>query len=136
MTPTDLYNLWCLVLHAPNKLKSRLGSTGSNSMTVSSFSPTTFCHLELDRALKEQAFGIKGFSMVSSSNDQATALVALLDGPKISVQLTPRGFAVCVLHSINFFIRLIHLYCSLDRRNIRDPRVDRGLVDVNEPSIH
>jgi len=65
-------------------------------MTVSSSPSASFCHTELYRALKEQAFGIKSFSMLSSSLEQATASVVLLEGSKLVVELTTRGY--CVLN--------------------------------------
>ncbi|KAF8903125.1 hypothetical protein CPB84DRAFT_1845955 [Gymnopilus junonius] len=63
-------------------------------MTVSSSPSTSFCHTELYRALKEQAFGIKGFSMLASSLEQATASVMLLEGSMLVVELTTRGYCV------------------------------------------
>ncbi|KAH9480311.1 hypothetical protein JR316_0006909 [Psilocybe cubensis] len=62
-------------------------------MTVSS-SLASFCHTELHRALKEQSFGIKNFTSLSSSPDQATAAIVLFEGHKIIVQLTTRGYSI------------------------------------------
>jgi hypothetical protein len=59
-----------------------------------SFSSSSFCRTELQRALKEQAFGIQNFSITSSSAQQASALVVLLEGQKLVVQLTTEGFSV------------------------------------------
>ncbi|KAF8169260.1 hypothetical protein BJ912DRAFT_912986 [Pholiota molesta] len=57
-------------------------------------SPPSFCDTELHRALSEQAFGIKSFAVSSSSPQQAIATIVLLDGPKITVQLTTQGYSV------------------------------------------
>ncbi|KAF9533236.1 hypothetical protein CPB83DRAFT_738974, partial [Crepidotus variabilis] len=54
-----------------------------------------FCQTELQRALKEQEFGIKSFSMnASSSTNSATANVVLLEGQKMLVQLTMQGYSI------------------------------------------
>ena len=62
-------------------------------MSFSSLS--SFCRTELQKALKEQAFGIQTFSITSSSAEQASALVVLLEGQRLVVQLTTEGFSVC-----------------------------------------
>ncbi|PPQ76389.1 hypothetical protein CVT26_015378 [Gymnopilus dilepis] len=94
MTLADLYNLCCAPFHAPKKLGSLFDWKGERTMTVSSSPSTSFCHTELYRALKEQAFGIKSFSMLSSSLEQATASVVLLEGSKIVVELTTGGYSI------------------------------------------
>jgi len=99
MTLADLYNLWCVSAHAPKKLGSLFNSKGKASMTVSS-SSSSFCHTELHRALKEQTFGIKSFA-VSSSNEQASASVVLLEGPKVIIQLTTQGYCIVSAGSTN-----------------------------------
>ncbi|PPQ67729.1 hypothetical protein CVT25_009335 [Psilocybe cyanescens] len=63
-------------------------------MAVSSSSSISFCHSELQRALKEQSFGIKNFTILSSSHEQASAAIVLLEGRKIIVQLTTRGYSI------------------------------------------
>ncbi|KAF8964352.1 GSKIP domain-containing protein [Flammula alnicola] len=60
----------------------------------SSSPSSSFCHTELQRALKEQAFGIKSFTVSSSSSQQAIANIVLLDGPKLAVELTTQGYSV------------------------------------------
>lgn len=64
---------------------------------------SSFCSTELQRALKEQTFGIKSYSISSTSSQQATASVVLLEGSKITVLLTTQGFSVrsCSLHLPN-----------------------------------
>ncbi|KDR82798.1 hypothetical protein GALMADRAFT_849655 [Galerina marginata CBS 339.88] len=93
MTLADLYNLWCVSGNAPKKLGSLFDSKGRASMTVSS-SSSSFCQTELHRALKEQVFGIKSFTVLSSSLEQASASVILLEGPKVIIQLTTQGYCV------------------------------------------
>ena len=81
-------------------------------MTVSSSPSTSFCHTELYRALKEQAFGIKSFSMLSSSLEQATASVVLLEGSKIVVELTTGGYSVRSGRSFYFSVGSICRFVS------------------------
>ncbi|KAF9483380.1 hypothetical protein BDN70DRAFT_799882 [Pholiota conissans] len=57
-------------------------------------SSPSFCDAELLRALNEQSFGIKSFTVSSSSPQQAIATIVLLDGPKLTVQLTTQGYSV------------------------------------------
>ncbi|KAF9046681.1 hypothetical protein BJ165DRAFT_1527754 [Panaeolus papilionaceus] len=63
-------------------------------MSNSSSSPSSFYHSELLRALKEQAFGIINFSMTSSSPEQASASVVLLEGRTVNVKLTIQGYSI------------------------------------------
>lgn len=56
---------------------------------------TSFYHIELQRALREQAFGIRSHALTSSSQMQANASVVLLDASQICVQLDSRGYSVC-----------------------------------------
>ncbi|KAF8807139.1 hypothetical protein BYT27DRAFT_7211017 [Phlegmacium glaucopus] len=71
-------------------------------MSISS-SSSSFCRTELQRALKEQAFGIQTFSITSSSAQEALASVVLLEGQKLVVKLTTQGFSV-----VNFKTTKIH----------------------------
>lgn len=92
--PDDLYNVYHQVsVHAHSNLRPPFSLT--DSMNFSSSSSSSFCRTELQRALKEQAFGIQNFSITSSSSQQASALVVLLEGQRLVVQLTTRGFSVC-----------------------------------------
>lgn len=97
MTLTDLYNLCCGFPHGPKN--SGALSSKENPMPSSS----SFCQTEFQRALKEQAFGIKSFAMVSSSSHQATASVVILEGSKLLVQLTTQGYSVSVFPFPGFF---------------------------------
>ncbi|TBU23198.1 hypothetical protein BD309DRAFT_951956 [Dichomitus squalens] len=51
-----------------------------------------FAHDELERALKEQSFGITSFEIVSTTPLKAAASVVLLEGPTVLVSLSNRGF--------------------------------------------
>lgn len=64
-----------------------------------SSSSSSFCHTEFQRALKEQAFGIKSFAMVSSSSHQATASIVTLEGSNLLVQLTTQGYSITTTNS-------------------------------------
>jgi len=86
----DLYNLYHRVcVNAYSNL--RLLFSRTDPMTLSS---SSFCRTELQTALKEQAFGIQSFSITSSSAQQASASILLLEGQKLVVQLTNQGFSV------------------------------------------
>ena len=98
MTLRDLYNLCSVFLHGPKNSGSL--SSKENPMTPSS---SSFCQTEFQRALKEQAFGIKSFAMVSSSPHQATASIVILEGSKLLVQLTTQGYSVGVFPYPRFF---------------------------------
>ena len=90
--PDLLYNLYHQAsVHAHSNLRYLLSWTDPMSFSSSS----SFCRTELQRALKEQAFGIQNFSITSSSAEQASALVVLLEGQRLVVQLTTEGFSVC-----------------------------------------
>jgi len=89
----DLYNLHNQAsVHAHSNLRLHFGWT--NPMNFSSSPTSSFCRTELERALKEQAFGIQNFTITSCSAEQASASVALLEGQKHVVQLTAEGFSV------------------------------------------
>lgn len=90
LTLPDLYNLYHQVsIHVHSHLRFLF-----SWIDPMSFSSSSFCRTELQRALKEQAFGIQNFSITSSSAQQASALVVLLEGQKLVVQLTTEGFSV------------------------------------------
>jgi len=62
---------------------------------TSSRQPSTFFADELQRALKEQSFGIaSSYCTASTSLLQATAVITLLEGSAITVGLTARGYHV------------------------------------------
>ncbi|KAJ3509124.1 hypothetical protein NLJ89_g5383 [Agrocybe chaxingu] len=63
-------------------------------MPGSASSPTSFYAGELQRALKEQAFGIKAFTMGATSSQQATASVVLLEGHHLVIRLTTQGYTI------------------------------------------
>ncbi|KJA23986.1 hypothetical protein HYPSUDRAFT_214755 [Hypholoma sublateritium FD-334 SS-4] len=86
--PGRLYNLRQVFKHGPKKFGTFLDLNKEMSSTAS------FCHSELQRALKEQAFGIKKFTITSASGQQAIATVVLLDGAKLLVQLTTQGYSI------------------------------------------
>jgi hypothetical protein len=92
MTLTNLYNLCCVFPHGPRNSGSHFSK--EIPMTASS---SSFYQTEFQRALEEQAFGIKSFAMVSSSSHQATASIVILEGSKLLVQLTTQGYSVGVL---------------------------------------
>lgn len=98
MTLRNLYNLCCVFPHGPKNSGSL--SSRDNPMAPSS---SSFYQTEFQRALKEQAFGIKSFAMVSSSLHQATASVVILEGSKLLVQLTTQGYSVGVFPFPGFF---------------------------------
>lgn len=83
-----LYNLRRVLNHVSKKLAAFF------ALKQAMHSPPSFCNTELHRALSEQAFGIKSFAVSSSSPQQAIATIELLDGPKITVQLTTQGYSV------------------------------------------
>ena len=95
MTLRDLYNLCCVFPHGPK-------NSGSLSSKENPMAPS-FYQTEFQRALKEQAFGIKSFAMVSSSLYQATASIVTLEGSKLLVQLTTQGYSVGVFPFPIFF---------------------------------
>lgn len=86
--PGRLYNLRQVFKHGPKNLGTFL------ELNKEMESTSSFYHSELLRALKEQAFGIKKFTISSSSGQQAIAAVVLLDGAKLLVQLTTQGYSV------------------------------------------
>jgi len=89
-----LYNLHRQVsIHAHSILCLFFSRT--DPMSLASSSSSSFCRAELQRALKEQAFGIQKFSITSSSAQEASALVVLLEGQNLVVKLTSQGFSVC-----------------------------------------
>ena len=56
---------------------------------------TEFYAQEIRRALEEQSFGIKSFTLLESdSGAQARATVILLEGQKITIKLNSQGYAV------------------------------------------
>lgn len=59
-------------------------------------SPPNFCTEELQRALKEQSFGVQAYRMDTSSSMslQASASVTLLEGSTINIMLSQVGYAV------------------------------------------
>lgn len=111
--PGRLYNLRQVFKHVTKNLGTFLDL---NKDMASTFS---FCHSELERALKEQAFGIKKFAITSSSGQQAIATVVLLDGAKLLVQLTTQGYSVSDRCPLTFCISLIILLDCLHHPGIR-----------------
>ncbi|KAF5315164.1 hypothetical protein D9619_007218 [Psilocybe cf. subviscida] len=85
MPLVGLYKLRRGLSHVAKNLRTRLDPKSHMS---------SFCYTELQRALKEQTFGIKSYSVSSNSSNQAIALVVLLEGSKISVSLTTQGFSI------------------------------------------
>ncbi|KAL0961321.1 hypothetical protein HGRIS_006279 [Hohenbuehelia grisea] len=53
---------------------------------------SSFFGTELQRALREQAFGITSFELVDAGPLQAGAKVTLLEGSAVTVTLTGRGY--------------------------------------------
>ena len=110
----DLYNSYHRVVHAHSI--PRLLFSWTDSMNFPSSPSSSFCRTELQRALKEQAFGIQTFSITSSSAEQASASVILLEGQKVVVQLTSQGYSVCktipftrLSHSFFVFTQVVNL---------------------------
>ena len=56
-----------------------------------------FCAAELRRALEEQAFAIKDFTLTPSPSEEGRATVVLLEGNTIEIQLTIQGYTVIFL---------------------------------------
>ncbi|TFK74813.1 hypothetical protein BDN72DRAFT_892822 [Pluteus cervinus] len=59
-----------------------------------SSAPPNFCADELQRALKEQAFGVATFAMTEATPLHAAASVTLLEECTITVSLSRAGYAV------------------------------------------
>ncbi|KAF9568798.1 hypothetical protein CPC08DRAFT_624942 [Agrocybe pediades] len=57
-------------------------------------SPSSFYRSELQRALKEQTFGIQSYALTSSCQEQATATIVLHEGSKVNVQLNIQGYSI------------------------------------------
>lgn len=91
MTLAELYNFCGLSANAKKNFGPLFTFNRKDPMPVS---PSSFCAAELQKALKEQAFGIKTFTMGSSSAEQATASVVLLEGHRLALQLTTQGYSV------------------------------------------
>jgi len=63
--------------------------------TMGSSTPSsTFCYDELRRALSEQSFGIKSYTMAAATSQSASAAVFLLEGQKVVISLEHRGYFV------------------------------------------
>ena len=67
--------------------------------------PTTFTRSELDRALSEQSFGITSYEITDSTELEASARVALLEGNVIIISLTSRGYQVSFRDSNPYLVR-------------------------------
>jgi len=107
----DLYNSYHRVVHAHSI--PRLLFSWTDSMNFPSSPSSSFCRTELQRALKEQAFGIQTFSITSSSAEQASASVVLLEGQKLVVQLTSQGYSVVNLKPTHIHETIENLLQSL-----------------------
>lgn len=115
MTLAGLYNLRQVFSHVPKiwgtffDLKKQMNPSAS------------FCHSELRRALEEQAFGIKKFTISSSSAQQAVASIVLLEGIKLTVELTTQGYYVSgtrTLVRVFNFLTLNHPFQIVTTSNI------------------
>jgi len=62
---------------------------------------------ELLRALTEQSFGIKIFSILATTQLQATASVTLLEGRQLDIKLAMRGYSVRAVSSAMKILRTI-----------------------------
>jgi len=62
---------------------------------MSNFPPEFYAE-EIRRALEEQSFGIKSFTLLENdiSGVQARATVILLEGQKITIKLNSQGYSV------------------------------------------
>lgn len=58
-------------------------------------SDPSFTQTELDQALAEQAYGLKGYKVTKRTPLESTAEVATLEGVTFDVSLTSRGYQVC-----------------------------------------
>ncbi|KAJ3550853.1 hypothetical protein NMY22_g170 [Coprinellus aureogranulatus] len=65
-------------------------------------SPATFFRDELDRALKEQSFGIQSYKLTGSTPRQSSASVVTLEGLALAIILTTQGYSVDVKRSDAF----------------------------------
>jgi len=91
-------------------------------------SSSSFWHTEFQRALKEQAFGIKSFAMVSSSSQEATASIVTLEGSKLLVQLTTQGYSVGV--PFPGFLTASHSFIQISTTNSDSNRVYETIEDL------
>lgn len=57
---------------------------------------------EFERALSEQAFGISKYEITSSSALDASATIELLEKSKLEVNLSIRGYQVCLKANISY----------------------------------
>jgi hypothetical protein len=73
---------------------------------VSDSDPLNFTSTELQRALQEQLFGIASFHMLQPSDRlQAVAIVTLLEGPKLTISLTSRGYHVSDQKKLYYYLK-------------------------------
>jgi hypothetical protein len=87
-----------------NQLVSRQGEdpTPQKTMYLPN-SPATFFRDELDRALREQSFGIQSYKLGGSTPRQSSASVLTLEGLTLTIILTTQGYSVQMFsHSIPF----------------------------------
>lgn len=119
----DLYNLYHRVsVHVYSNLRLLFSRTDPMS-----FSSSSFCRTELQTALKEQAFGIQNFSITSSSAQQASASIVLLEGQKLVVQLTNQGFSVC---KRSLYYALSHLFFCPQVVNSKSTKIHETIEDL------
>ena len=128
--PDPVYNLYHQVsVHAHSNLRLFFGWT--DPMNFSSSSPSSFCRTELQRALKEQTFGIKNFSITSCSAERASASVVLLEGQRLVVQLTTEGFSVCIKGSFHPLRHSSFFPSGCQSEKYQNPRDHREFASIS-----
>ncbi|KAF8627406.1 hypothetical protein AX17_006221 [Amanita inopinata Kibby_2008] len=76
------------------KLKEIFSAQTSGSPQMSSPTASSFYARELENALREQSFGIRGFTMTTASSLQSSASVTLLEGRIIHITLGYGGYSI------------------------------------------
>lgn len=77
----------------------RLSTTTTISCCMATLS---FAQTELERALSEQTFGIEGYKILGNDVLESTAEVVTLEGAKITLTLSTRGYQVRLSFCLSF----------------------------------
>ena len=87
----------CLLAHLLNLnicVLNSCCSSGEHFSMCLTESPSSFYGDEMLRSLTEQSFGLEASAILETTQLQATASVTLLEGQKIKIKLTMRGYSV------------------------------------------
>ena len=82
-----------------------------------------FAHTELERALKEQSYGLKSFEILKKTHLESTARVTILEGDVVIISLTPRGYLVK-----RNTIPVLHLDTHLLLQFLKETSEEEGLT--------